>query len=131
MESFVLRLKLEVFMKAVIYLRLGKADQISEVGNRINALTDLCTSKGMEINKVSTEVGSGTDSERAGYNEVIQMAKEKKVDTIVVDDIGKISRDYTGLYSVLEELHEKGVRICGPNFEYGTQRHEKPIKFSR
>ena len=63
-------------MKAVIYMRFGSADQISDVGERVNVLTDLCTGKGMEISKVITEVGSGTDAEREGYNEVIQLAKD-------------------------------------------------------
>lgn len=118
-------------MKAVIYLRVGKDDQISDVGNRINALTDLCTSKGMEINRVITEVGSGTDSEREGYREAIQIAKDGQVDAIVVEKLEKLSRDHNELYPVLEELHEKGVTVCGPGFDYSKQRQETPIKLSR
>ena len=118
-------------MKAVIYMRFGSADQISDVGDRINALTDLCNSKGMEINKVITVVGSGTDADRDGYKEAIRLAKEGEVDAIVVEKLEKLSRDYNELYPVLEELHEKGVMVCGPDFDYSMHRQEKPINLSR
>lgn len=118
-------------MEAVIYLRVGKAEQITDVGNRINALTDLCNSKGMVIKKVITEDGSGLDSDREGYKEAIRMAKEGEVDAIVVEKLEKLSRDYNVLYPVLEELHEKGVTVCGPNFDYSAQRQEEPVNMRR
>jgi site-specific DNA recombinase len=59
----------------------------------------------------SDEAVSGLDLDRPGLEALLRAVDEHHVDTILTEDVSRISRDTAGLARVMERMQEAGVSL--------------------
>lgn len=78
--------------KVCIYCRVAQEDQI-ELDLQIENLENFAKEKGLEVVKIISETGSGNNLERKGLSEIMEVAKSKQIDMVLMRDVSRISRD--------------------------------------
>lgn len=73
---------------------------------------------GYAIAGETAETGSGIRPDRPGFSAVMQAAREKRMDALVVRKLGRLTRNPLDACELMETLKECGVHlICtGENF---------------
>ena len=66
---------------------------------------------GYDVVDEITEVGSGIRLDRPGLTKVMRNIREKRVDTLIVKNLDRLSRKPLDAYQILKELKEKGVDL--------------------
>lgn len=99
-------------MANIAYVRVSTVDQ--NEGRQIEALEKY------KIDEWFTEKISAKDMNRPKLQEMMRYAR--KGDTIYILDFSKLARSTTDLLKIVEELHNKDVRICSvkENFDTST-----------
>lgn len=70
--------------KKVIYTRVSTNNQKDDLKNQIKFLREFCNAKGIIIDEVVEDIGSGLNYNRKKWNELIESCMENKIDTIFV-----------------------------------------------
>ena len=70
--------------KKVIYTRVSTNNQKTNLTNQIDFLQTFANAKGMIIDEVITDIGSGLNYNRKKWNKLINEVMENKVDTIII-----------------------------------------------
>jgi putative resolvase len=68
----------------VIYTRVSTNNQKDDLVNQIKFLQDFCNGKGVIIDEVIEDIGSGLNYNRKKWNKLIEMCMENKIDTIYI-----------------------------------------------
>lgn len=63
----------------------------------------------------TAEVGSGIRAERPGLAEVTRAVRGKKMDAVVVKDLGRLMRDYIAGTEYIDFLQAEGVELVSIN----------------
>lgn len=101
-------------MKAAVYCRLSKEDGESEsIKNQKELLSEYAAKHGWEIYKTyCDEDYSGADSERPGFNELIDAAKNREFDIILVKTQSRFTRDMESVERYIHGLFPAlGIRF--------------------
>lgn len=82
-------------MKCAVYARVstGFDGQKTSIPTQIKLFDNFIKEKGWELYKVYTDVKSGSKSNRAGIQDLIQDAKDKKFDIVLAKELSRISRN--------------------------------------
>jgi DNA invertase Pin-like site-specific DNA recombinase len=59
----------------------------------------------------SDDAVSGLDLDRPGLEALLRVVDERRVDTIVTEDVARISRDMAGLARVMDRVQEAGASL--------------------
>lgn len=70
--------------KTVIYSRVSTTNQKDDLLNQIKFLQDFTNAKGMIVDEVIQEIGSGLNFNRKKWNQLIEEVMENKIETIVI-----------------------------------------------
>ena len=65
----------------------------------------------MNVTHTIRETASGLDFERRGLNELMCLAKQHEIDTILMTNLDRIGRDALSVLAVLEELDSHDVKL--------------------
>ncbi|WP_243174535.1 IS607 family transposase [Desulfofundulus sp. TPOSR] len=98
-------------VRAVIYARVSSAKQAGE-GNlerQKQRLERYAQEKGYEIKAVIAEQGSGLNEKRKGLDRIFKMAREGKIDLVVIEFKDRLAR--FGYNYIEKYLNAFGVRI--------------------
>ena len=107
--------------KAVIYARVSTSDQSCE--RQIGELTGFAERGDFEIVGVFKETASGTKSNRAARNQIMDLAQARKIDAVLVTELSRWGRSTQDLLQTLEQLAGWNVSIVamsGMTFELST-----------
>jgi len=107
--------------KAVIYARVSTSDQSCE--RQIGELTSFSDRAGFEIVGVFKETASGTKSNRAARNQIMDLAQDRRIDAVLVTELSRWGRSTQDLLQTLEQLAGWNVSIVamsGMTFELST-----------
>lgn len=63
----------------------------------------------------TAEAGSGIRAERPGLAEVTRAVREKKMDAVVVKDLGRLMRDYIAGAKYIDFLQTEGMELVSVN----------------
>jgi DNA invertase Pin-like site-specific DNA recombinase len=97
-------------MKAAIYARVATADQSIEA--QIAALRHEGEQRGLEIIKEYTDRGiSGLKARRRGLDTLLEAAKKKEFDLVLVSSIDRVARSSKHLGQIMGELDGLGIRF--------------------
>ena len=96
-------------MKVALYARVSTADQKS-LKSQIDEIRKYAEGRSWEIVKEVKEVGSGGKT-RPKREELLQMARRREVDCIIVWKLDRWGRSMSDLVSTLQELRELGVQF--------------------
>ncbi|HWL26497.1 MAG TPA: IS607 family transposase [Ureibacillus sp.] len=70
--------------KTVIYGRVSNKGQKDDLVNQIEFLKEFANAKGMIVDEVFTDIGSGLNYKRKKWNTLIDLAQKREVKTIIV-----------------------------------------------
>ncbi|APF04726.1 TPA: helix-turn-helix domain-containing protein [Legionella pneumophila] len=95
-------------MKAGIYARVSTHDQ-QTLDLQIDAMKKYAQAREWHIESEITEIGSGAKDNRPLRDKLINQAKRRQVDVIIVWKLDRWGRSVNDLFRTLNELNELGV----------------------
>lgn len=106
--------------KVAILVRVSTADQ--NYDRQISELTEYAASKNYEVVEVITETVSGAkkNSERKGIQQLLQLAKGKKINKVLIHEVTRLGRDTPEVLATLSTLHELKVAVVVKNYQIET-----------
>lgn len=111
-------------MKAGIYIRVSTQEQAQEgfsVPAQKNRNIAFCDSQGWEIYDFYIDEGiSAKDMDRNDLQRMLNDARQKKFDVIVVYKLDRLTRSVLDLYKILAELDERGIMFKSVTEVYDT-----------
>lgn len=108
-------------MRAALYTRVSTGDQ--EVANQRPDLVTFVQSRGWELASEYSDVGiSGTKMRRPALDRLMEDAKKRKFDAIIVWRFDRYARSTKHLIDSLEEFRNLGIRFLSysENIDLGT-----------
>ena len=95
-------------MKAGIYARVSTHDQHT-LNMQIEAMKKYAKARDWEIETETAEIGPGAKDNRPQREELINKAKRRQIDVIIVWKLDRWGRSVNDLFHTLNELNELGV----------------------
>lgn len=96
-------------MKAAIYARVSTDDQNNEI--QLEELTSYANARGWTIAEVHQEKLSGAKAVRAELKAVMESAKARRIDVVLVSKIDRFGRSIIDLLNNIRDLDSAGVRF--------------------
>jgi DNA invertase Pin-like site-specific DNA recombinase len=93
--------------KAAIYMRVSTAEQKTDM--QLRDLTQYAAKRGYEIFRTYEDVISGATNKRPALRELMNDAKKRKFDVVLVWKFDRFARSLTMLVSSLELFRELGI----------------------
>jgi len=78
--------------KIVIYTRVSTTNQKDDLNNQVEFLKNYANSKGLIINEIITDIGSGLNYTRKKWNDLINDCINQKVQTIIISNKDRFIR---------------------------------------
>lgn len=78
--------------KIIIYTRVSTNNQKDDLLNQVNFLQNFINSKGIIVDQIIKDVGSGLNYKRKKWNELLDEVMENKIDTIIVSNKDRFIR---------------------------------------
>ncbi len=102
-------------MKAAIYARYSTEKQSKDsIEDQFRKCRERAEREGFTVYKYyKDEAVSGTSKDRPEYNAMLEAAKEKQFDVLMIDDLSRLSRDDVEMKQVLRRLTFNKIRIIG------------------
>lgn len=95
-------------MRTAIYARVSTNDQ--SVGMQLTALREYCQARGLKITEEYTDEGvSGSKDSRPALNRLMDDARKRKFDAVLVYRFDRFARSSRHLIAALEEFKALGV----------------------
>lgn len=107
--------------RVAIYARVSTSDQSCE--RQIGELTSYAERSGFEIVGMFKETGSGTKTNRVERNKVVELARRRNIDLVLVSELSRWGRSTPDLRSTVERLAECNVALRalnGPELDIST-----------
>ena len=96
--------------RAALYARVSTTGHGQDVGLQLEELRQVAQQRGWEIVAEITDKGiSGIKKERPGLDQMLDFARQGKVDLVVVWKLDRLGRSLQHLLAVLDELGSLGV----------------------
>ncbi len=96
--------------RTVIYARTACPNETA-LDWQVQVLQSLAATLNLDVTHSIRETASGLDFERRGLNELMCLAKQHEIDTILMTNLDRIGRDTPKVLAVLEELEKHGIKL--------------------
>jgi site-specific DNA recombinase len=108
--------------KIALYIRVSTRDQQSGHGIKCqhNVNMKYCQSQGWIKGRIYKEVHNGTSLKRPKLRALLKAVKESEVDTIVVYNMDRLSRNKEDLAKILHSIDSYGARVISVNQNLDT-----------
>lgn len=108
--------------KTIIYARVTNQGQKNDLVNQIEFLRIFANAKGVIVDEVLTDIGSGLNYKRKKWNEIIDLALKREIKTIIISHKDRFVRfGYDWFESFLQKC---GVEIVIVNNESLSPKEE-------
>ena len=94
-------------MKTVLYARVSTRDQ--KPGNQLRELRKYAKQRGFDVVSEQVDKESGAKADRPGLARVMEMARKREVDAVLVWKFDRFARSTRQLVNALEEFKGLGV----------------------
>ena len=96
--------------RTAIYARTASPNETA-LEWQVQALQGLASYLGLNVTHIIRETSSGLDFKRQGLNELMRLAKQHEIDTVLMTNLNRIGRDIPKVIAILEELDSHGVKL--------------------
>lgn len=96
-------------MKVAIYVRVSTKKQ--DETNQLPRLREMAKNRGFEIFREYSDEASAKDSNRPGWRDLMQDAKEHKFDAILVTKLDRVMRSLVQLNITMTDLQSYNVKL--------------------
>lgn len=94
-----------------LYCRVGSKEQLeNSLESQQERLKNSAREAGLKIAGIFSDVGSSLSMERPGWNALLEAARQKKIQVLLVVSANRISRDFLQCQTELRKLREFGVQ---------------------
>lgn len=109
-------------MRVVIFARVSTNDGRQNTTRQTSELKALCDKNNWQIVQTIAEEISGAKSreKRSGLKQLIELAKNSKIDKVVISEVSRLGRKVSDGISIIDELTENGVSIYIQNIGMET-----------
>jgi DNA invertase Pin-like site-specific DNA recombinase len=102
-------------MKTIIYIRVSTSQQAAE-GISLEAqkqrLLQYCNFNGLDVVSVISDEGlSGSNSNRQGYQELMNLVKTKQVEAVAVYSLSRFARNTIEVLKSIEVMNKKNIQF--------------------
>ena len=107
--------------RVALYTRVSTTDQSCE--RQVAELTTYAERSGFEIVAVLKETASGAKNDRAERKRVLDLARKRKIDLVLVSELSRWGRSTADLRATIEDLAARDVAIRalnGPDLDIST-----------
>lgn len=99
-----------VTMRVVLYARVSTVDKDQNPEVQLKELREYCTARKWSVSAELVDIGySGVDDKRPKLNELIKLARARKIDCIVCWRMDRIGRSMKHMVLFLEEIQALGI----------------------
>lgn len=95
-------------MKVALYARVSTVDQ-KTLPMQLEIMKEYCLKRNFEIFIEVSEVASGAKNDRVERKKIIDLAKKRKIDAVIVWKLDRWGRSLNDLISTINELTSLGV----------------------
>ncbi|MCP4523572.1 MAG: recombinase family protein [Candidatus Gracilibacteria bacterium] len=92
-----------------LYMRISTNDKKQDIETQRLPLVEFCKSRGFTIYKEYVDSTSGSKESRPQLNELLNDAKKRKIDTVIVFRFDRFSRSVSQLIKSLELFENLGI----------------------
>ena len=96
--------------RTAIYTRTACPNETA-LNWQVQVLQSLAANLGLNVTHTIRETASGIDFERQGLRELMRLAEQHEIDTVVMTNLDRMGREIPKVLSVLEELESHGVKL--------------------
>lgn len=100
-------------MRAFVYCRVSTDEQSTDnhysLGNQEQRAREYVKHKGWRVGQIRKDVASGKDTNRDGYQELLDAVNDRSVDVIIVYRLDRLSRNVRDIYDFLDVIREAGI----------------------
>jgi DNA invertase Pin-like site-specific DNA recombinase len=114
-------------MKAAIYVRVSTTDQNSEL--QVRELNDYATRQGWKIVETYQDVISGAKSSRPGLNRLMEDARARKFDCLLVWKLDRFGRSLLDCLNNIKTLKDHGIRLIAVTQSLDTDQRNPASRF--
>lgn len=107
--------------QVAIYARVSTSDQSCE--RQIAELSEYASRNNFQIIDVFKETGSGAKNDRVERKKIMELARHRKIDLVLVSELSRWGRSTSDLRSTVERLAECNVALRalnGPELDIST-----------
>ena len=98
--------------RVAIYSRCSTVNKDQKIEVQVNQLDNYCKSRGWTVSHRICDIGfSGGTDKRPGLKELLELARKRKIDIIIVTKLDRFFRSLNHMVSVLQELTDIGVEF--------------------
>ena len=100
-------------MKVAIYIRVStnQTSQQGSLDNQKKLLMDYIKMQGYTVYKVYLDIGSGTNTNRKAFKELVRDAKDKKFDMVLAKELSRLARNARASLEFKDVIMENEIHI--------------------
>lgn len=104
-------------MKAIIYTRVSTKTQ--NIERQLMELSTACNKKSWRVFKKISDTVSGAKpyTDRKGFSEILESARKKSFDVIVVHEISRLGRNTVDVLKCIQELNTHNISVYIMNID--------------
>lgn len=107
-------------MNVSLYARVSKSSSLQDTERQINELRKYCEIEGFTIIEEITENITGKKVKRAGILKLINLAKQKKINKVIIHEVSRLGRNMADVVNTVEELKKYKVSVIDYNQKQET-----------
>ncbi len=97
-------------MRVGLYIRVSTSDQKPD--SQLYALRDYAQARGLEVVGEFADLGvSGAKRSRPGLDELLDAARRRKIDAVVITKLDRLGRSLSHLLTLLGDLEALGIQL--------------------
>lgn len=116
-------------MRVGLYARVSTDKQNESLEEQIRLLQDFCKRNNHKIHNIYSETVSGVSKSRPELEKIMNDAKDKKFDAVVVLKLDRFSRSMLDLLTNVEKLKNYGVNFISVNDKIETHTPQGKLIF--
>jgi len=108
----------------VVYCRESSKQQKNSLDEQVNKSLEFCVSKGISVNKVIKDFGSGLNYKRSGLLELLELIESDKIENLVVYYKDRLVRFGFEIFEHLCKIHNVNLIIIDDSETNKTKEQE-------
>ena len=114
------------YRQNVIYARVSTSRQTDDLNHQVCILKEYALKNGVKVDEIITDIGSGMNADRRGFNQLLSMIFKNKVDTVYISFKDRLIRFGFDYIKNICEMFNTKIEILD-NDEFRNKDNEKEL----
>lgn len=108
----------------IIYCRESISQQKNSLNNQIEKCKEFCLNKGLSVDKIISDIGSGLNYNRKGLKELLHIISNEQIDNLIIYYKDRLMRFGYELLEELSKIHNFNIIIIDNSETNKTKEQE-------